>query len=82
MEIFFSVVAHKITFVLGIINLVTGLLILVTCRCMGGAHISGKLMKYSIYKWLFKYHCVIWWVFWASVIIHAVFALTFFGVPF
>ena len=82
MEIFQSVIAHQITYILGIVNLLTALLVLLTCRCMGGAHLSGKLMKYAAYKWLFTRHCVIWWFFWISVVIHAIFALAYFGVPF
>jgi hypothetical protein len=81
MEIFQSAIAPKVTFILGITNLVSGILILLSCRCVGGARIGGRLMKYSAYKQLFKYHCYVWWVFWISVMIHAVFALSFFGIP-
>ncbi len=82
MEIFRTIVAHQIVFVLGIVNLIMALLVLLTCRCMAGPRISGALMKYPVYKWLYKYHCSIWWFFWVSVIVHAVFGLTYFGVPF
>ncbi|MFC1846120.1 hypothetical protein ACFLYM_01735 [Chloroflexota bacterium] len=82
MEILQSVIAAKVTFILGIINLVSGILILLSCRCMAGARIGESLMKYSAYKGFFKYHCYIWWVFWTSVIIHAIFALAFYGIPF
>ena len=82
MQIFQSQIAHQITFILGIVNVVTAVLVVLTCRCMGGAHLIGALMKYAAYKWLFKYHCAIWWIFWVSVVIHAVFALIYFGVPY
>jgi hypothetical protein len=82
MGLFQSLAAARIIFALGIINLVTGIMILLTCRCMAGSKLSGKLMKYPVYKKFFSYHCVIWWVFWASVIIHAIFAIGLMGVPF
>jgi len=33
------------------------------------------------YKSFFKWHCHIWKIFWPSVILHAVLALTVFGWP-
>ena len=82
MTIFQSILAARIIFVLGIINLVTGILIVLTCRCAAGSKVTGKLMQYAAYKHLFSYHCSIWWIFWASVIIHAVFAIGLMGNPF
>ena len=82
MTIFQSILAARIIFVLGIINLVTGILIVLTCRCAAGSKVTGKLMQYAAYKRLFSYHCSIWWIFWASVIIHAIFAIGLLGNPF
>ena len=82
MDIFQSIVAAQVIFVFGLINLVSGVLVLLTCRCIPGAKITGGLMRYSIYKSFFRYHCYIWWIFWVSVIVHAVFALALLGVPF
>ena len=71
-------VAIRIIVILGIVNLVTLFLIYTTCRCIPGSRISkvtGNLMQYGAYKRIFKYHCYLWWVIWASVIIHAFLAL-------
>lgn len=72
----------KIIFVLGIVNLTTGLMILFTCRCTAGAKIVGRLMMYPPYQRFFGYHCYIWWIFWTSVILHAIMAILLLGIPF
>ena len=86
MSIFQSVAAVQVVFVLGIVNIVSGLLVFFTCRCMPGARltvrISGNLMKYAFYRRIYGYHCYIWWVFWGSVMVHAVFAIGSIGFPF
>ena len=82
MSIFQSELAPQLIFVMGIINLVSGLFVLITCRCIPGMKIAGNLMQNVIYRKVFKYHCIVWWVFWISVVVHAVFALGFIGVPF
>ena len=81
MNIFQTITAVRVIFILGIINLVAGALILLTCRCIPGLKVTGKLMKYPAYQRFHKYHCYIWWAFWVSVIAHAVFAIAFLGVP-
>jgi len=82
MEIFQSIGVAKLIFSLGIINLVAGALIFFSCRCLPGSRLTGGLMKYSAYKRLFSYHCYIWWVLLPSVVVHAILAIAFFGVPF
>ncbi|MFC2002155.1 hypothetical protein ACFLUZ_06635 [Chloroflexota bacterium] len=82
MDIFQSILAARLIFIFGIINLVTGVLVLLTCRCLPSINITGKLTKSAAYRHLFKYHCYIWWVFWVSVIVHAIFAIAFLGLPF
>jgi len=85
MDILQPIVVTRLIFILGIINLVTGVLVLSTCRCIPGSKITkitGNLMKYRVYQHFFKYHCYIWWVFWSSVVVHAVLAISFIGVPF
>ena len=85
MGIFSETVVTRLIFILGITNLVTGVLVLSTCRCIPGSKITkitGNLMKYRAYQHFFKYHCYIWWAFWLSVVVHAVFAISFIGVPF
>ena len=78
MNIFDSLFVVRLIFILGIVNFVTGLLVLASCRCI--PQIFGRLMKYPAYQRFFKYHCYIWWAFWASVIVHASLAIGITGV--
>ncbi|MAH39428.1 MAG: hypothetical protein CL873_02700 [Dehalococcoidales bacterium] len=73
--------ASRLIVILGIVNLVGGVLIFFSCRCLGGSKLGVKLMKYRSYQRFYQYHCYIWRVFWASVIIHASLAIIFFGWP-
>lgn len=83
MSIFQSEFAPKLIYILGIVNIISVLLVAFTCRCVPGMRFfSGRLMKYAVYARFYKYHCYIWWVFWISVIVHAVFAMGFYGYPF
>ncbi|MFC1963946.1 hypothetical protein ACFLV1_01025 [Chloroflexota bacterium] len=82
MNLFPPAIAARIIFILGVTNLVTGLLVLSTCRCIPGLKITGRLMQHAAYKRFYKYHCYIWWVFWVSVIVHAFLAIGLLGFPF
>jgi hypothetical protein len=75
-------VAMRILFILGIINLVAGLLIFFSCRCLPGSRIGKGLMKHPWYQKFFKLHCYIWWIFWVSVVVHAILAIIYIGWPF
>jgi hypothetical protein len=77
-----ALAATRILFVLGIINLITGLLIFFSCRCLPGSRIGKGLMKRPWYQKFFKLHCYIWWVFWVSVVVHAILAMIYIGWPF
>ena len=81
MDIFYSVWVGRVIFILGILNIVMALLVFGTCRCVSGGRLLSRLMKYSIHKRIFGYHCHFWKVFWPSIIIHAFFALVYFGWP-
>ena len=81
MNIFDPLVAIRLIFILGSVNLVTGLLIFLSCRCLPGSKIGGWLMKHQPYQRFYRYHCYIWRVFWASVMIHAILAIIFIGWP-
>ena len=81
MNILDPLVATRIIFILGIINLVSVLLIFFSCRCLPGSRIGSKLMKYRPYQRYYKYHCHIWKVFWPSVTVHAILAIIFLGWP-
>jgi hypothetical protein len=70
-----------VVFILGIINLVTGVLIFFSCRCLPGSGIGKRLMKYKWYQKYFKWHCYIWWIFWISVAVHAIIGLVYIGWP-
>ena len=81
MDIFYSI-ALWLIIILGILSLVVGLLIFLSCRCIPGWKLTRGLMNNEKYKRFFKTHCSIWWVFWALVIVHAVIAIVYLGVPF
>jgi hypothetical protein len=76
-----TLIATRVLFSLGIVNLVTGLLIFFSCRCLPGSKLGKPLMKYRWYQRLFKLHCYIWWIFWTSVVVHAIFAIVYIGWP-
>jgi hypothetical protein len=77
-----TIIAIRIMFVLGIVNLLTGLAIFFSCRCLPGSRLGKGLMKYKWYQKFFKWHCYIWWIFWTSVVIHAILAIMYAGWPF
>jgi len=77
-----TIIAIRIMFVLGIVNLLTGLSIFFSCRCLPGSRFGKRLMKYNWYQKFFKWHCYIWWIFWISVVIHAILAIIYIGWPF
>jgi hypothetical protein len=75
MDIFQPLVIRNVIFVLGFVNVVSGSLIFFSCRCIPGARILGNLNNYAAYRRFFRYHCYIWWVFWPSVMLHAILAM-------
>ena len=81
MNILDPLIVSRLIFILGITNLVSGLLIFFSCRCLPGSGIGRKLMKQKVYQRFYKYHCYIWIVFWPSVMIHAILAIMVYGWP-
>ena len=81
MDIFESVVAPRLVLILGVVNIVSGLAIFFTYCCIPGMNIGARLMKYAAYRRFYQFHCYIWWLFWGSVMVHAIFAIGFYGVP-
>jgi hypothetical protein len=81
MNMFDPLLITRLIVILGIINLVTGVLIFFSCRCLPGSRLGARLMKYKSYQRFYKYHCYIWRIFWPSVMIHTILALIFFGWP-
>jgi hypothetical protein len=72
----------KIIFVTAMINLISVLLVLTSCRCMNMWKLTSGLNKHAWFKRYFRWHCYIWYVLIPSIIIHAVFALKVMGIPF
>jgi hypothetical protein len=70
MSLFASEVVHNIVLVTAIINLVLVIALFFTCRLF-----PSSLLKWTWYKFLYRYHSYIWWVLMPSVIIHAVLAI-------
>jgi hypothetical protein len=81
MNVFDPLLATRLIVVLGIINLLTGALVVFSCRCLPGSKVGSRIMKNKGYQRFYKYHCYIWRVFWPSVMIHAILALIIFGWP-
>jgi hypothetical protein len=77
-----TLTAMRVLFSLGIVNLVTGLLLFFSCRCLPGFSVGKYLMKYRWFQRFYRLHCYIWWIFWASVVVHAIFAIIYIGWPF
>ncbi|RJQ39888.1 MAG: hypothetical protein C4555_02460 [Dehalococcoidia bacterium] len=82
MSIFQSVLAARLIFILGILNLLSLAAIFATCRCLPASRFGKGLMENRFYRKIFKYHCYVWYVLWVSVIVHAFFAIMFAGIPF
>jgi hypothetical protein len=78
----YSPAIATLIFSLGIVNIVAGTVLFLSCRCLPGLKIMGGLMKNPSYQRFFKYHCYLWWVLWPSVIIHGIMAFLYFGLPF
>jgi hypothetical protein len=69
----------KILFIAGVTNVLFLLLVFFSCRCLAGPRISNWLFKYDLFRRLYKYHCKLWWGFYASVLIHTLLAFYLFG---
>jgi len=82
MSIFHSILAARLILILGIINFVTGFLLLFTCRVIPAFKLTKGLMQHAFYKSFYRYHVYLWWIFWVSVILHVIFAINFLGWPF
>jgi hypothetical protein len=82
MDIFHSVFAARLIFILGIVNFLLLLLMFFTCRCLPTSKIGKSLMNNHRYKQFYKYHCYLWYFLGLSVVIHALFAIMLTGIPF
>lgn len=77
-----SELGAKLTYILGITNLIGLGLVLVSCRCLMGAKLASKLSKIPGYRKILRHHCQWWWLFFISVGIHSILAILAFGNPF
>jgi len=63
--------------VFAVSNIVLGVLVFFTCRCLPGFQFARGLMHNKTYLKFYKYHCYVWLVFLISVMVHATFAINF-----
>jgi hypothetical protein len=73
--------AKIVIFTLGFVNVLMMLLIFFSCRCLAGPKIFNWLFKYNWFKKFYKVHCYLWWIFFVSVLVHAVLAIWMYGLP-
>ena len=81
MEIFQSLFAVRLAFIMGITNGILALLLFFSCRCPV-TNFGKKWMASGSFQKFYKFHCYFWWIFLASVVIHIVFSIGLYGIPF
>lgn len=72
----------KLVYVLGWVNLLGLFLVFFSCRCLTGQRLFSWLVRFEWYKKFYRMHCWWWYLFFASVAVHAVVALAIYGNPF
>ena len=77
-----AIVMMRVIFITAMINLVSILLVLLSCRCINMWKLTSWINRCPWFKRFFKWHCYLWYIFLPSVVIHAIFALSLLGVPF
>ncbi len=68
----------RTTYILGWLNILGLILVLLSCRCIIGLK-PTVFGKSKFYMKFYSYHCYYWWFFIASVLAHAILAITTFG---
>ncbi len=81
-DFFRSVASARIIFSLGLLNFVTLAALFTTCRCLPTSRIGKNWLKNKRYQKVYKYHCYLWYVLGASVIVHLSLAIAYLGNPF
>jgi len=76
-EFFHSQIARDIILIFAVCNILLGLLVFFTCRCLPGFKFARSLMQNNNYLNWYKFHCYLWLLFLISVMIHAIFAINF-----
>ena len=74
--------ARKLVFILGLVNLLMFLVLFFSCRCMGTLGLYSKMSKFKAYTKLYKYHCYYWIILGASIGVHVGIAISVLGWPF
>lgn len=74
--------ANRLVFVLGLVNLFSLLALFFSCRCMAGLRLYSMLSKYRVYTRLYRYHCYYWVILGLSVAAHLGIAISVLGIPF
>ena len=83
MAIFQSEFAVQLVFIMGILNLIIGLLLLFSCRCIPIlTRLGKKWMDSPLYQKFYRFHCYLWGILCLSVLVHIIFAIGVFGFPF
>ena len=82
MAVIDPVLGIKLVYILGITNLVSILLVFFSCRCLSGVKFVIGMMKYDWYKKFYSMHCIYWWIFAISVVLHVILSFLMLGSPF
>lgn len=72
----------KLAYILGITNLVGLALVFFSCRCLMGPRLAKMMLKIPGYQKFYLTHCFWWYLFFISVILHVVLAVSAYGNPF
>tara|TARA_Y100000310_G_scaffold328271_1_gene396148 strand:- start:376 stop:621 length:246 start_codon:yes stop_codon:yes gene_type:complete len=73
--------AGKISYTLGWLNLFSMFLVLISCRCTP-PFLPQKVRDSKFFQKIFNWHCYYWWLFIVSVALHGFLAVTAYGNPF
>lgn len=74
--------AIRLVFILGLVNLLTLLALFFSCRCMGWLGLYSRMSRFRAYKTLYGFHCYYWIVLGLSVAAHLGIAISVLGIPF
>lgn len=77
-----ALLLSRLVFILGITNLISLALVVLSCRCMLNHYFSKKLWASPLYQKFYSYHCWYWRIFFASILLHITLALIVYGIPF
>jgi len=82
MAVFGGTLGFQIMFLLGIVNILSMLAVFFSCRCLVGHKFVQAMMQKNWYRKFYSWHCMFWWIFFASVLAHTLLAFSVFGWPF